>query len=90
MQLLHGLYEKKGRGILVAEQSQHSKGRKLSGLSVAAQYFTQAKCKGGANKVKSVGLGLTLYMKAAQDGTKDRRSIAIMSKVMTSKTCICQ
>lgn len=31
---------------------------------------------------------LTLKVKAAQDGTKGSRSIAIMSKVMTSNTCI--
>ena len=48
------------------------------------------KFKGGANKVKSEGIELTLYMKAAQDGIKDRRSIVIMSKVMTSNTCTCQ
>ena len=32
--------------------------------------------------------GPTLKVKAAQDGTKGSRSIAIMSKVMTSNTCI--
>ena len=31
--------------------------------------------------------GLTLKMKAAHDGKNGSRSIAIMSKVMTSKTC---
>ncbi len=34
------------------------------------------------------GKKLTLKVKAAQDGTKGSRSIAIMSKVMTSNTCI--
>ena len=87
-QSVDGLYAKKVTQ--AAEQSQHHQGRTLSGLSVLPQCFTQLECKRGAKKVKSAGTELTLYMKAAQDGTKDRRSIAIMSKVMTSKTCTYQ